>query len=93
MCTIKDTSAKMIAIIPNSKRLYKIAATKQATEVQAANVVSGKMMISKAHKKLGHISCGAIKHAISKGFITGITLNLNSKPEFCEACAKAKLAC
>jgi hypothetical protein len=68
MCTIKDTSARMIATISNSEGLYKIATTKQATEVQASNVVSGKM-ISKAHKKLGHILCGAI-HAISKGFIT-----------------------
>jgi hypothetical protein len=41
----------MIVMIPNSKGLYKIATTKQATEVQAANVVSGKMMISEAHKK------------------------------------------
>jgi hypothetical protein len=39
MCTIKDTSARMIAMIPNSKGLYKIAATKQATEVQVANMV------------------------------------------------------
>jgi hypothetical protein len=70
----------MIATIPNSEGLYEIAATKQATEVQAANVVSGKMTISEAHKKLGHILCGAIKHTISKGFITGITLDLNSKP-------------
>ena len=26
----------------------------------------------------------------SKGFILGIDLDVNSKPEFCEACAKAK---
>jgi len=42
--------------------------------------------------KLGHISYGAITHAIMKGFITGIELELDLKPEFCEACTKAKSA-
>ena len=50
------------------------------------------MLISEAHRKLGHISSVAIKHAVSKGFITGITLDDNTKPEFCDACAKAKSA-
>ena len=50
------------------------------------------MSISEAHRKLGHISYGVITHAISKGFITGIKLDKDSKPEFCEACAKAKSA-
>ena len=31
-------------------------------------------------------------HTISKGYITGIDLDTNSKPEFCDACAKAKVA-
>jgi GAG-pre-integrase domain len=92
MCTIKDTSNKMIATIPNSNGLYKIAANKQTTQSQSANVVSGKMTISEAHRKLGHVLYGAIKHAVSKGFINGITIDPDSKPDFCEACAKAKSA-
>ena len=51
------------------------------------------MSISEAHGKLGHIACSAIIHVVSKGLIKGINLDLNSKPEFCEACAKAKSAC
>src|ERR1700684_4731186 len=57
-----------------------------------ANTAIGKMSISEAHRKLGHISSVAIKHAVSKGLITGICLDDNSKPEFCDACAKAKSA-
>ena len=34
----------------------------------------------------------AIKHAISQGFIASIELEPDSKPDFCEACAKAKSA-
>ena len=44
-------------------------------------------------RKLGHISSAAIRHAVSKGFITRIALDNESKPEFCEACAKAKSVC
>jgi hypothetical protein len=50
------------------------------------------MSISKAHRKLGHISSAAIRHAVSKGYITGICLDEDSKPDFCDACAKAKSA-
>ena len=35
---------------------------------------------------------GAITHAVKKGFITGIKLDKDSKPDFCEPCANAKSA-
>ena len=50
------------------------------------------MSINEAHRKLGHLAYGAVAHAISKGYITGIELDTSSKPEFCEACVKAKSA-
>jgi hypothetical protein len=50
------------------------------------------MTISEAHRKFGHIAHAAIKHAVSNSFVTGIELDGDSKPEFCEACAKAKSA-
>ena len=48
------------------------------------------MSISKAHKKLGHIFYGAITHAVLKGLITGLKVDITSKLEFCEACTMAK---
>ena len=51
-----------------------------------------KMSINEAHRKLGHMAQSAVKYAITKGMIAGIELDLDSKVEFCEACAKAKLA-
>jgi hypothetical protein len=50
------------------------------------------MSISEAHRKLGHILCSAIKHAVANGLITGIDLDISSKPKFCKACAKVKSA-
>ena len=49
---------------------------------------SVKMSLTEAHKNLGHIYISAIKHVISKGFITRVDIDLNSKFEFCEACTK-----
>ena len=67
-------------------------ALRSSKQGQTANAVSGKMSISKAHRKLGHIAHSAIKHAIANGLITGIDLDMTSKPNFCEACTKAKSA-
>jgi hypothetical protein len=50
------------------------------------------MSISKAHHKLKHISHTAIKHVVSSRHITGIELNMDSKPEFYKPCVKAKSA-
>ena len=91
-CTIIDLKGKTIATIPHSKGLYRIASGKSAENGGQAATASGNMSISKAHRKLGHISYGAITHAITKGLITGIKLDKDSKPDFCEACTKAKSA-
>ena len=92
MCTIKDKTGHTIATIPHSDGLYRIVAPKEPSDRDYANVASEKMTISEAHRKFGHIAHAAIKHAISNGHITGIELDGDSKPEFCEACAKAKSA-
>ena len=92
MCTIKNKAGRVIATIPHSDGLYRVVAPKEPENKDYANVTSEKMTISEAHRKFGHIAHAAIKHAISNGFVTGIELDAGSKPEFCEACAKAKSA-
>ena len=92
MCSINNHKEKTVATIPHSDGLYKIAAGKQESKSKMANAANAKMSISEVHKKLGHIAHSAIKHAIANGQITGIDLDMSSKPEFCEACAKAKSA-
>ena len=92
MCTIKNPSNQTVATFPHTNGLYKIIATSSLNKAKTADMVSRKMFISEAHRKFSHISYLAIKHAISNGFITGIELDSNSKPNFCKACAKAKSA-
>ena len=92
MCKILNPKGQVIATIPHADGLYRVTATKSSSSGNCAATASGKMSISEAHRKLGHLAYGAIGHAISKGYITGIELDGDTKPEFCEACAKAKSA-
>ena len=71
-CTIINLKGKTITTIPHSEGLYRISSAKSPENGGQAATASGKMSISEAHRKLGHISYGVITHAISKGFITGI---------------------
>ena len=91
MCTIFNPKGQVIATIPHSDGLYRIIG-KHDKDGGVAAVASGKMLISEAHRKLGHLAYGAVTHAISKGYIAGIDLDTNLKPEFYDACAKVKVA-
>ena len=92
MCTISDSKGHTIAKIPHSEGLYCVQAPEQPKIDLIANAAVVQMSINEAHHRLGHISSAAIKHAIAKGFITGIDLDKSSKLDFCEACVKAKSA-
>jgi len=92
MCIIQDPKGCTIATIPHSEGLYHVVASMQTKNGHHANAAAEKMNINEAHQKLGHVSSAAIRHAVSKCFITGINLDYSSKPEFCKACAKAKSA-
>ena len=85
MCTIQDPKGNVIARIPHLQGLYKFLIKNKKPGFHT-NAAVEKMSISEAHRKLGHISSAAIRHTVSKGFITGIALDDDSKPEFCKAC-------
>ena len=78
--------------IPMANSLYRLVNSGKRTSLDHANITAGKISISEVHWKLGHISHSAIRNAISTRQITGIELDMDSKPEFCEPCAKAKSA-
>ena len=87
-----NTKGQIIAKMPHSQGLYQVLIENEKQPSLHTNVATEKMSISEAHRKLGHISSAAIRHTVSKGYITGICLDEDSKPEFCDACAKAKSA-
>ena len=92
MCTIHNPSGHTMATIPCANGLYCVTAPEDSPTVNYASIVMVKLIINEAHQKLGHIAPSAIKYTITKGHITSIQLDPESKPEFCEACAKAKAA-
>ena len=92
MCTIRNPSGRTMATIPCANGLYRVTAPEDPPTVNYASIVMVKLTISEAHWKLGHITPLAIKYAITKGHITSIQLDSESKPEFCKVCAKAKVA-
>ena len=92
MCTIHNPSGCTMATIPCANGLNHVTAPEDPPTVNYASIAMVKLTISKAHWKLGHITPSAIKYVIAKGHITGIQLDPESKPEFCKACAKAKVA-
>ena len=79
MCTITNPKGLTIAKIPHLQGLYRVQGPEQAKTPLNANATVLKLSISEAHRRLGHISSDAIKHAVSKGFITGIDLDESSK--------------
>lgn len=39
---------------------------------------------------MGHINHDDLREMVKEGLVTGIELDFDSKPEFCETCIKAK---
>ena len=82
MCTIKNPKGLTIAKIPHLQGLYHVLASPQSPTQLTANSASKKLSINEAHHCLGHISSAAIRHAVLKGLITGIDLDMNLKLDF-----------
>ena len=92
MCTIRNPSNRTMVTIPCANGLYHVTAPEDPPTVNYASIAMVKLTISEAHRKLSHITPSAIKYVIAKGHTTSIQLDPESKPEFCEVCAKAKAA-
>ena len=92
ICTIHNPGSPTMVTTPHANGPYHVTAPKDPPTINYASIVMVKLTISRAHQKLSHIAPSAIKYMITKGHITGIQLDPESKPEFCKTCAKAKVA-
>ena len=89
-CTISYPDGRTMATLPLFNGLYRLVAEKAAKTLDHAQLATTKMSINEAHRKFGHIAHAAIKHMVKTGMVTGLELDPDSKPEFCEPCAKSK---
>jgi hypothetical protein len=79
----------VIAKIPQVEGLYSVNGARQKHHV---NVAKSKLTINVLHKVLGHVSQQVVVEAVKKGLVTGVELDTDSKPKFCNTCIKAKSA-
>ena len=92
VCTIQNPEGCIMGTIPMANGLYRLVNTGKETSLDHTNIATGKISISEAHQKLGHISHSAIRNTLLTRQLTGIELNMDLKPEFGKPCAKAKSA-
>jgi hypothetical protein len=52
-----------------------------------------KLTVGQAHRALGHISQTVVLQLAKDGLVNRVNVDLSLSPEFCEACAKAKVSC
>jgi hypothetical protein len=91
MCKIlsKGPNWQVIAEIPQVEGLYSVASQHR----EHANVAKVKLTVCEAHRILGHVSQAAMKQMVQEGLIDGLDVDTSSRPEFCDACTKAKATC
>src|ERR1700722_7392998 len=88
--TVKSPSGKTIGVFPFREGLYQASVKPVPDDTMRANLATTKVSLAQAHRILGHVSYGSVKHAISSGKVTGIQINDDTAESFCEACAQAK---
>ena len=89
-CTFTSKDGKVMAILPRSQGLYRAIDHPADNWVDSANLAMDKMSITEAHRKFGHMNYGSIRHMVKSNLVKGVDLDVESQPEFCDACAKAK---
>jgi hypothetical protein len=89
-CIIRSSKSNVVGRIPLVRGLYRIGSSFGPSSTPSANSASKLMSISDLHRKLGHINHNDLRKMVKAEMVTGINVNLDSKPEFCEVCVKAK---
>src|ERR1700678_160214 len=85
-CVICSPTSKIVGTIPEIRGLYRIA----NTSVHTANVAIKQISINELHRRMGHVNHDDLRQMVEKQMVTGINLDMSSKPDFCETCVKAK---
>ncbi|KAF7334060.1 Retrovirus-related Pol polyprotein from transposon TNT 1-94 [Mycena venus] len=89
-----NPARKPVAIFPIIRGLYRAvsSATAPVTSpiIEATYLASRTVTISELHRRMGHINHDDLRAAVKAGTITGVNLDMDSKPQWCEVCVQAK---
>ncbi len=92
-CVIRSPgpNPKVVGRIPETRGLYRISENTRSPDCQPATYAAMKVLsISQLHRKMGHINHDDLREMVIKGMVSGIELDKDSKPEFCDVCVKSK---
>src|SRR6202522_300616 len=94
ICEIKTSKSRVIGRIPQICGRYRVYDAKPpfSHSTHSANIATKEMSINELHKRMGHVNNDDLRRMVEKGMVTGIKLDMSSKPGFCEICVKAKAA-
>jgi len=88
-CRIYDPSKILLAQIPKRGNLYRNY-TPRPEYAGFAKRKKETLTIDELHRRLGHVGHEYIRQMLRKGLVTGVELDENSKPTFCESCEWGK---
>ena len=90
-CKIRTSKINVIGHIPQVRGLYHVldgGASSQSAH--SANITVKQMSINDLHQQMEHVNHEDLHCMVDKGMVTGINLDMPSKPKFCETCIKSK---
>lgn len=92
LCVIRTAKPerRVVGRIPLRNGLYRIADPPTSPSIHTAALSSTKISISDFHRAANHISHDTLRSGVLSGAILGVNLDLDSKPEPCDICVKAK---
>ena len=88
-CRIYNPSKTLLAQIPKRGGLYHNY-TPRPEQANYAGKVKELLTIDELHRRLGHASHDYIRELLKRGLVTGVELDEDSKPTFCESCEWGK---
>ncbi|PFH45028.1 hypothetical protein AMATHDRAFT_120343, partial [Amanita thiersii Skay4041] len=94
ICTITtpEPNSHIIGHIPEVQGLYCVSLATKHAHTEHAHLSSTKISISDLHCQMGHINHETLQQMVKDGVVTGMDLDLSSKPDFCPTCISAKAA-
>ena len=80
-----------LSSVPQIHGLYQLNASALINPPKLhANVTTPSMDINKLHRKLSHLNFHTLQEMVSKGTVSGLAIDSNSKSNFCILCIKGK---
>jgi GAG-pre-integrase domain len=89
-CVIRSPKSNIIGHIPGVQGLYRVSDSLVSPRAHVASAAVKQISITELHQRMGHVNHEDLRRMVEKGMVTGINLDMTLKPEFCEACIKAK---